>query len=72
MVNLSLTELKLIVKIRVIKGYERMSEDKLLSALNKSELVTTRREIKENRDEDKTFRNLRFLSDTEKIIMNLE
>ena len=37
MVNLSLNELKLISKFRGIKGYESMSEDKLLSALNASE-----------------------------------
>ena len=36
MVNLSLNELKLIAKFRVIKVYEGMSEDKLLSALNAS------------------------------------
>ena len=41
MANLSLNELKLIAKIRGIKGYNRMSEDKLLSALNKSEPVKT-------------------------------
>ena len=65
--NLSLNELKLIANIRGIKGYEKMSEDKLLSALNKSESMKTRREIrKENRDEDKIFRDLKFFFDTEK------
>ena len=39
MVNLSLNQLKLIAKIRGIKGYERMFEDKLLGALNASKLV---------------------------------
>ena len=34
MENLSIIDLKLIAKIRGIKGYESMSEDKLLSALN--------------------------------------
>ena len=44
-----------------------MSEDKVLSALNKSKPVKTRREIrKENHDEDKILRDLRFLFDTEK------
>ena len=44
-----------------------MSEDKLLSALNASKSVKTIREIrKENHDEDKIFRDLRFLFDTEK------
>ena len=60
-------------KIRAFKDYERMSGDKLLSALNKSEPVKTRIEIrKENRDVEKIFRDLRFLFDTEKIIMNLK
>ena len=49
MVNLSLTELKLITKIRDIKGYERMSEDKLLSALNASKSVETLIEIKKRK-----------------------
>ena len=67
MVNLSLIELKLIAKIRGIKGYERMPEDKLLSALNKSEPVKTGRNIrKENHDEDKILRNLDFIFDPEK------
>ena len=41
MANLSLNKLKLIAKIRSIKSYERMSEDKLLSALNISKSVKT-------------------------------
>ena len=74
--NLSLKELKLIAEIRGIKGYKSMSEDRLLSALNASESVKipdtaninkTIREIrKENCDEDKIFRYLRFLLDPEK------
>ena len=44
-----------------------MSEDKLLTALNASESVKTIREIrKENQDDDKIFRNLKFLFDPEK------
>ena len=44
-----------------------MSKDKLLCALNKSEPVKTRREIrKENRDKDKILRDLKFLLETEK------
>ena len=66
--NLSLNELKLIAKS---KGYEIISEDKLLSALNKSKPVKTKREIrKEYCDEDKMFRDLRFLFDTEKDIVD--
>ena len=38
-INLSLNKLKLIVKIRCIKGYKNLSKERLLSALNKSELV---------------------------------
>ena len=67
MVNLSLNELRLAAKIRGIKGYESMSEDKLLSALNVSELIKTIREIREkNRDEDKILRDLDFIFDPEK------
>ena len=39
MVNLSLNELKTIAKIRGIKGYKSMSEERLLSVLNGSESV---------------------------------
>ena len=39
MLNLSLSELKLIAKSRGVKGYKSMSEDRLLSALNASELA---------------------------------
>ena len=66
MLNLSLNELKLVTKSRDIKGYKRMSEDRVLSALNPWESVKmpdrantkkTIREIKENRNEDKVFRD---------------
>ena len=66
MLNLSLSELKLIAKSRGIKCYKSISEDRLLSVLNASESVKeseymadprkinkTIREIKENHDEDK-------------------
>ena len=67
MANLSLNELKIIAKIRAIKRYERVSEDKLLSALNKSEQGENIREIrKENLDEDKILRHLDFIFDPEK------
>ena len=73
MVNLSINELKLITKTRGIKGYERISEDRLLSALNESEPLKTIREIrKKNRDEDKIFRDLNFLFEPQSIIMNLK
>ena len=72
MINLSLDVLKLIAKFRGIKGYKRMAEDKLISALNASESVKTIREIrKENLDEDKILRDLDFYLNQKKIIMNL-
>ena len=46
MLHLSLNDLKIIAKIRGIRGYESMSEDKLLSALDASELMKTIRETK--------------------------
>ena len=59
--------LKLIANNRGIKGYESMSEDKLLSALNTSESVKTIREIrKKNHDKDKILRDLDFIFDPEK------
>ena len=39
MLNQSLNELKLIAKSRGIKGYKRMSQNRLLSVLNASESV---------------------------------
>ena len=49
MLDLLLTELKIIEKVRGIKGYQRMSENKLLSNFNASKLVKTIIEIrKEN------------------------
>ena len=67
MVNLSSDELKLIEKIRGIKGYESMSKDELIRALNASESVQTIREIRnENRDEGKIFRDFDFIFAPEK------
>ena len=39
MLTLSLTELKLIAKSRMINGYVSLSKERLLSALNESESV---------------------------------
>ena len=39
MPNVSLDKLKTVSKIRGIKGYESMSEERLLNPLNKSELM---------------------------------
>ena len=54
MVNLSLNELKLIANIRGIKGYKRISEDELLSALNASESL---KESEKNFDDPKPKTN---------------
>ena len=51
MLNLSLNELKLIVKSRGIKGYKSMSEDRLLSAQNQ------RKKSEKNLDDTKSTRN---------------
>ena len=78
--NLSLNVLKLVEESRGIKGYKSMSKDRLLSDFNASESVEesetmpdptkinkTIRDIrKENRDEDKILRDLRFLLDPTK------
>ena len=39
MISLSLEEVRVIAKIRDIKGYKSMSKDKLLSMLDKSKQV---------------------------------
>ena len=50
-----------------------MFNDKLLGALNKSEPIKTRREIrKEIHDKGKILKDLDFIFDPEKIIMNLK
>ena len=51
MLNLSLKELKVIAKMRGIKGYKRMSEDEILSALNLSETNFSKRRIEKIRKE---------------------
>ena len=45
MLNLSLSELKLIAKSRSIKGYKSMSKERLLSALNESESVESEKDF---------------------------
>ena len=49
MLNLSLNELKLIAKSRVIKGYKRMSKERLLSDLNESESAESERNLDDER-----------------------
>ena len=42
MLNLSLNELKQISKMRWIKGYKSMSEERLINSINESEPVKER------------------------------
>ena len=49
MLNLSLKELKLVAKMRVIKGYKDMSEDELVSVLNLSEKFFSKTRIEKIR-----------------------
>ena len=46
MLNLSTKELKAIAKIRGIKGYKSMSEDRLLSAVKASESLKEIKKLK--------------------------
>ena len=59
MANLSLNELKVIARIRGIKGYESMSKDKLLSALNVSKSMKT---IIEVRKENLSLNELKLIA----------
>ena len=54
MLNLSLNELKLVAKIRGIKGDKSMSKERLLSALSESESVESK-----NSFDDKKSKNIR-------------
>ena len=45
MLNLSLSELKLITKSRGIRGYKSISKEKLLSALSESESVESKKSL---------------------------
>ena len=54
MLNLSLNELKLVAKIRGIKGNKSMSKERLLSALSESESVESK-----NSFDDKKSKNIR-------------
>ena len=51
MLNLLLKELKVIAKMRGIKGYKGISEDELLSSLNLSEANFSKARIKKIRKE---------------------
>ena len=54
MVILTLNELKLIAKIRYIKGYETMSKRRLLRVLNEFEYNFNRARIKKIREKLKS------------------
>ena len=60
--NLSLNELKLIPKIRGIKGYKSMSKERLLSALSESKSVESKNSFDDERLK-KIRKNLNELRD---------
>ena len=59
MLSLSLNELKPITKSRGIKGYESISKDRLLSALNASESVKENETMPDPTKVSKTIREMR-------------
>ena len=59
MLSLSLNELKLITISRGIKGYESISKDRLLSALNASESVKENETMPDPTKVSKTIREMR-------------
>ena len=61
MLGITLDKLKLVTKIRAIKGYKNMSEERLLRALNKPKL------IKNNSDDERLKKKIEKL---EKILIN--
>ena len=58
MLNLSLNELKLVAKLRGIKGYKSMSKEKLLSALSESELVESATPLSKNSFDDEKLKKI--------------
>ena len=56
MLNLSLNELKLVAKLRGIKGYKIMSKEKLLSALSESESVESATPLSKNSFDDERLK----------------
>ena len=71
MINLSLKELKVIAKMRAIKGYKGMSEDELLSALNLSETNFSKARIEKIKKEFHESRYKFFKSKINEIRRNL-
>ena len=66
MLNLSLIELKLVAKLRGIKGYKSMSKEKLLSALSESESVESATPLSKFSFDDERLKKI------EKILMSWE
>ena len=68
MLNLSLKELKLIAKNRGIKGYRRMSKEKLLDILNAPKPIKENKTIsnmrKDNAAVDKIIKDVRTIFQT--------
>ena len=75
MLNLSLNELKLVVKSRGITGYKSMPEERLLSTLSKSKLVESKSKLAESRSklvESKNSFDDERLKKIKKILINWE
>ena len=66
MLNLLLNELKLVAKLRGIKGYKSMSKEKLLSALSESESVESATPLSKFSFDDERLKKI------EKILMSWE
>ena len=62
MLNLSLNELKLVAKLRGIKGYKSMSKEKLLSALSESESVESATPLSKNSLDDEKLKKIEKIS----------
>ena len=62
MLNLSLNELKLVTKLRGIKGYKSMSKEKLLSALSESESAESATPLSKNSFDDEKLKKTEKIS----------
>ena len=73
MPNLSLHELKQISKMRRIKGYKNMSKERLLNALDESELAKSldNAKIKKIKEDFKSWRDRFLKPKIKKITKNL-
>ena len=57
--NLSLNELKLVAKSRGIKGYKRLSKEKLVSTPNESESVESATALSKKSFDDERLKKIR-------------